>query len=124
MGTVFDIDAHVEEWAATFSDTYFDPAQRHLRPTIVTREGSAHWLIQDRVFPKLRGRGANFFGTPTGYGILEPTLGLWRGGAKAQQMERIDSVRWPAHDVYCSEDQGGGALRKRWIRLTHSESRP
>jgi len=79
MNGVFDIDAHVEEWAETFSHAYFDPTQRHLRPTIATREGSAHWLIQDRVFPKLRGRGANFFGTPTGYGILERDVTVAKG---------------------------------------------
>lgn len=79
MATVFDIDAHVEEWAETFSDPYFDAAQRHLRPAIVTRDGSAHWLIEDQVFPKLRGRGVNFHGTPTGHGILERDVTIAKG---------------------------------------------
>jgi len=71
LDKVFDIDAHVEEWAETFADDYFDASRRHLRPAIVTRGRSAHWLIEGRVYPQLTGRGAHFFGTPTGYGILE-----------------------------------------------------
>jgi predicted TIM-barrel fold metal-dependent hydrolase len=79
MLTVFDIDAHVEEWAETFGDSHFEATQRHLRPTVVTREGSAHWLIQDQIFPKLRGRGVNFLGTPTGHGVLERDVTVAKG---------------------------------------------
>ena len=79
MATVFDIDAHVEEWTETFGDAYFDATQRHVRPTIVTRDGSAHWLIEDQVFPRLRGRGVNFLGTPTGHGVLQRDVTVAKG---------------------------------------------
>src|SRR5688500_8755688 len=35
---VIDADAHVEEWAATFSDKYLDPAFRARRPEVVATE--------------------------------------------------------------------------------------
>ncbi|HZU04561.1 MAG TPA: amidohydrolase family protein [Chloroflexota bacterium] len=66
---VIDADAHVEEWAETFSDKYLDPAFRARRPEIVVTERSVHWLIDSQLFPRFTGPGAHSLGTPTGAGL-------------------------------------------------------
>src|SRR5919202_2797178 len=66
---VIDADAHVEEWAATFSDKYLDPAFRARRPEIVATEQRVHWLIDSQLFPRFTGPGAHSLGTPTGAGL-------------------------------------------------------
>ncbi len=66
---VIDADAHVEEWAATFSDKYLDPAYRARRPEVIATEKRVHWLIDGHIFPRFAGPGAHSLGTPTGYGL-------------------------------------------------------
>jgi predicted TIM-barrel fold metal-dependent hydrolase len=66
---VIDADAHVEEWAATFSDKYLDPAYRWRRPEVVATERRVHWLIDSQLFPRFTGPGAHSLGTPTGAGL-------------------------------------------------------
>jgi len=65
---VIDTDAHVEEWADTFSDRYLDPAYARRRPTVVGSEARAYWLIDDHVLPQMVGPGCHILGTPTGHG--------------------------------------------------------
>jgi predicted TIM-barrel fold metal-dependent hydrolase len=67
--TVIDADAHVEEWAETFSDKYLDPAFRARRPEVVATERRVHWLIDSQLFPRFTGPGAHSLGTPTGAGL-------------------------------------------------------
>lgn len=65
---VIDCDGHVEESPACFADPYWDPALADRRPQVVrTGERTASWLIEGRLFPKLVGPGATFFGTPASY---------------------------------------------------------
>jgi predicted TIM-barrel fold metal-dependent hydrolase len=66
---VIDADAHVEEWAETFSDKYLEPAFRARRPEIVATEKRVHWLIDGHIFPRFAGPGAHSLGTPTGAGL-------------------------------------------------------
>ena len=65
---VIDTDAHVEEWAETFSDKYLEEPFRARRPQIITSNKRPYWLVEDNVLPKIFGRGCYFFATPTGYG--------------------------------------------------------
>jgi uncharacterized protein len=66
---VIDADGHVEENPITFSDKYFDPAFRAMRPLVVpgSEEGLAYWMIDEQLFPRRVGRGCNNLGTPTSY---------------------------------------------------------
>ena len=66
---VIDADGHVEENPLTFSDKYFDPAFRSIRPQVVagSEEGLAYWMIDEQLFPRRVGRGCNNLGTPTSY---------------------------------------------------------
>ncbi len=61
---VLDADAHVEESLATFADPYWDPAYASQRPYVVPRGENAAWVIEDRLWPKLQGPGAQFFASP------------------------------------------------------------
>ncbi len=73
MMKCIDADAHVEEWDATFSDNYLDPAFRPRRPQAIPGSlGQAFWLIDDTVFPRRHGPGCHNLGTPTSIGG-EPT---------------------------------------------------
>jgi hypothetical protein len=64
---VIDADGHVEENPITFSDKYFDPAFRAMRPQVVpgSEDGLAYWMIDEQLFPRRVGRGCNNLGTPT-----------------------------------------------------------
>ena len=53
--TVIDADAHVEEWAETFSDRYLDPAFRARRPEVIATETRVHWLIDGHIYPRFAG---------------------------------------------------------------------
>ena len=66
---VIDADGHVEESPVTFSDKYFDPAFRSIRPQVLpgSEEGLAYWMIDEQLFPRRVGRGCNNLGTPTSY---------------------------------------------------------
>jgi predicted TIM-barrel fold metal-dependent hydrolase len=66
---VIDADGHVEENPITFSDKYFDPAFRAMRPQVVpgSEDGLAYWMIDEQLFPRRVGRGCNNLGTPTSY---------------------------------------------------------
>jgi predicted TIM-barrel fold metal-dependent hydrolase len=66
---VIDADGHVEENPVTFSDKYFDPAFRSMRPQVVpgSEDGLAYWMIDEQLFPRRVGRGCNNLGTPTSY---------------------------------------------------------
>ena len=66
---VIDADGHVEENPVTFSDKYFDPAFRSIRPQVVpgSEDGLAYWMIDEQLFPRRVGRGCNNLGTPTSY---------------------------------------------------------
>ena len=66
---VIDADGHVEENPITFSNEYFDPAFRAIRPQVVpgAEEGLAYWMIDEQLFPRRVGRGCNNLGTPTSY---------------------------------------------------------
>ncbi len=61
---VIDADAHVEESPATFADAYLDPAFRKRRPQVVNSEGRLYWRVEDRIYPRLFGRGCHNMGTP------------------------------------------------------------
>ena len=62
-----DVDGHVEESPATFSDQYLEPAFRAQRPRVVGVDGMAYWMIDEQLFPRRVGRGCNNLGTPTRY---------------------------------------------------------
>ena len=64
---VIDADAHVEETPAAFADPYWDPALRDRRPLVVPVGEGAAWAIEGRLYPKLVGPGAHFFGSPPSY---------------------------------------------------------
>ena len=88
---VIDADAHVEEWAATFSDKYLDPAFRARRPEVVATESRVHWLIDSQLFPRFTGPGAHSLGTPTGAGLERFTY----SSLKAESIESLE-LREPA----------------------------
>jgi predicted TIM-barrel fold metal-dependent hydrolase len=67
---VIDVDGHVEESPATFSDDFLDPAYRDRRPIVVAGGNRAFWMVDDRLIPKLVGRAPNVMGTPTGHGTV------------------------------------------------------
>ncbi|HEY7066933.1 MAG TPA: amidohydrolase family protein [Chloroflexota bacterium] len=83
---VIDADAHVEEWAATFSDKYLDPAFRARRPEVVATEQRVHWLIDSQLFPRFTGPGAHSLGTPTGAGLERFTY----SSLKAESVESLE----------------------------------
>jgi predicted TIM-barrel fold metal-dependent hydrolase len=60
---VVDSDAHVQEWAETWSDKYLDFLGR--RPVVVGQGERAYWLIDDKLFPAMVGPGCHILGTPT-----------------------------------------------------------
>jgi len=83
--SVIDSDAHVEEWAETFSDRYLDPAYAKRRPAVVGSGRRAYWLIDDRLWPAMVGPGCHILGTPTGYGVVKSQL-------SSDKPEEIDSL--------------------------------
>jgi len=96
---VIDSDAHVEEWAETFSEKYLDARYAARRPAIVAAGTRAYWLIDDRVWPQMVGPGCMIFGTPTGFGHVETKLAkdkpetfasqeLREGAARLKDMDR------------------------------------
>jgi predicted TIM-barrel fold metal-dependent hydrolase len=62
---VIDADGHVEENVDTFSDKYFDPAFRALRPRVTGVDGMAYWVIDEQLYPRRVGPGCHNLGTPT-----------------------------------------------------------
>ena len=64
---VIDADGHVEENLETFSDKYFEPAFRSLRPRVTGMDGLAYWVIDEQLYPRRVGPGCHNLGTPTNY---------------------------------------------------------
>ncbi len=65
---VIDADAHVMEPEETFAERYFEPSFRDRRPRIVEREGDLYWLVDDQLFPRLKGaRSLHYMGVPPRY---------------------------------------------------------
>jgi hypothetical protein len=66
--TVYDADAHVEEWEGVFADEYLDPAFRDRRPRVVETGSDPlfplNWLIDGRLYPRMVGRSQVIFATP------------------------------------------------------------
>lgn len=83
---VIDSDGHVEEWAETFDDKYFDPAYRDRKPAIVGYGSRACWLIDSQAVPRFTGRGCHVLGTPTGFGTV-PTPFTTRKPDSIESME-------------------------------------
>jgi predicted TIM-barrel fold metal-dependent hydrolase len=98
---VIDADAHVEEWAATFSDRYLDPAWRDRRPEIVATERRVHWAIDGQLFPRFVGPGAHSLGTPTGAGLGRETY----TNLKPESIESLE-LRDPAARLVDMDREG------------------
>lgn len=98
---VIDADAHVEEWAATFSDEYLDPAYRGRRPEIITTESRVHWTIDGALFPRFAGPGAHSLGTPTGAGLGKQTY----TNLKPESIESLE-LRDPAARLVDMDREG------------------
>jgi uncharacterized protein len=64
---VIDADGHVEENLETFSDKYFEPAFRSMRPRVTGMDGLAYWVIDEQLYPRRVGPGCHNLGTPTNY---------------------------------------------------------
>ena len=64
---VIDADGHVEENLDTFSDKYFDPAFRSLRPRVTAVDGLVYWVIDEQLYPRRVGPGCHNLGTPTNF---------------------------------------------------------
>ena len=64
---VIDADGHVEENLDTFSDKYFDPALRALRPRTSAVDGLVYWVIDEQLYPRRVGPGCHNLGTPTNH---------------------------------------------------------
>lgn len=74
----YDGDGHVEEWEATFSDAYLEPAFRDRRPVVVETGEFEHdykWLIDGKTF--------RIGGSPSSKGGIVSTeyerMAKWRG---------------------------------------------
>ena len=62
---VIDADAHVMEPEEAFAAHYFDPGFRERRPRIVERDGDFYWMVDDALFPRLKGaRDLHYMGVP------------------------------------------------------------
>jgi len=86
---VIDADGHVEENPATFSDQYFDPTLRSLRPRIIGMDGLAYWMIDEQLYPRRVGRGCHNLGTPVSYDG-KPTKHAARKADSLESMELTD----------------------------------
>ena len=64
---VIDADGHVEENLETFSDKYFDPALRALRPRTSAVDELVYWVIDEQLYPRRVGPGCHNLGTPTNH---------------------------------------------------------
>ena len=81
---VIDADAHVMEPADAFDARYFDPAFRDRRPRIVARDDDLFWLVDEQLFPRLKGgKGLHYMGIP-------PRLG--------DKHHPFTKVRWINHE--------------------------
>jgi predicted TIM-barrel fold metal-dependent hydrolase len=99
--TVIDADAHVEEWAETFSDKYLDPAYRGRRPEVIATETRFHWLIDGHIYPRFAGPGAHSLGTPTGAGSHKATY----TSLKTESIESLE-LREPAARLVDMDREG------------------
>ena len=86
---VIDADGHVEENPATFSDQYFDPTLRSLRPRVIGMDGLAYWMIDEQLYPRRVGRGCHNLGTPVSYDG-KPTKHAARKADSLESMELTD----------------------------------
>jgi predicted TIM-barrel fold metal-dependent hydrolase len=86
---VIDADGHVEENPATFSDPYFEPQLRSLRPRIIGMDGLAYWMIDEQLYPRRVGRGCHNLGTPATYDG-KPTKHAARKPDSVESMELSD----------------------------------
>lgn len=86
---VIDADGHVEENPITFSDVYFEPAFRSLRPRVVGMDGLAYWMIDEQLYPRRVGRGCHNLGTPVSYDG-KPTRHAARKPDSLESMELTD----------------------------------
>jgi uncharacterized protein len=65
---VIDADAHVMEPEEAFAPQYFDPEFRERRPRIVQKDGDLYWLVDDTLFPRLKGAAdLHYMGVPPRY---------------------------------------------------------
>ncbi len=71
---VIDADAHVMEPEEAFAERYFEPAYRDRRPRIVQKDAELYWMVDDQLFPRLRGgRSLHYMGVPPRYrGLSHP----------------------------------------------------
>lgn len=90
---VFDSDGHVTEGPDVFSDRYLDPAFRSRRPQVVGADGQAYWLIDTQIFPRLRGRGSHFSGTPVRVGDQQTPLSHGKPESVASQEIQTAAAR-------------------------------
>lgn len=62
---IIDSDAHVMEPEETFAERYFEPVFRNRRPRIVERGDDLYWLVDDQLFPRLKGgKSLHYMGVP------------------------------------------------------------
>lgn len=65
---VIDADAHVMEPEDAFAERYFEPAYRDRRPRIVVKDEQLYWLVDDQIYPRLKGaKGPHYAGIPPRY---------------------------------------------------------
>jgi predicted TIM-barrel fold metal-dependent hydrolase len=100
---IIDADAHVEEWAETFSDKYLPAEFAARRPQVVGAGNQAYWLIDSGVIPHPTGRGCMLIGTPTGYGEVPTAFTARKVDADAidsMEMRRVEA----RHKAMAAED--------------------
>jgi predicted TIM-barrel fold metal-dependent hydrolase len=75
-----DADAHVMEPEEAFAPKYFDPEYRERRPKIVEKDGDLYWMVDDELFPRLKGtKDLHYMGVPPRFkGVSHPfTRAKW-----------------------------------------------
>ena len=87
MLKVWDVDGHVYESEATFSDKYWDPKYRDSRPLVVELEpsGTLVWMIDSRAFPVRSGTRQKLGGTPASKG------GVPSPAQRRKELDPLDS---------------------------------
>jgi predicted TIM-barrel fold metal-dependent hydrolase len=69
---IIDADAHVMEPEDAFAERFFDPAYRDRRPRIVRLDDSLYWMVDETLFPRLKGaKNLHYMGIPTRQGDFE-----------------------------------------------------
>jgi uncharacterized protein len=92
---VIDADAHVMEPEEAFASRFFDPQFRERRPRIVDKDGDLYWLVDEELFPRLKGaRDLHYMGVPPRYkGTIHPfTRAKWINDSAREMTDPKDRL--------------------------------